>query len=137
MAITVTPNRFAEMFGYPAPAGRAVTKLKEGAPADLVLLDPAVLRGLARDGKVVEASITDAFQSRIGAAVRAGAPKPDISTSAALRQTLLDAFTVRLFSLYKAIVLMPIITHSPLSCIASAPPTTLWPLGGQQCQSPR
>jgi PPOX class probable FMN-dependent enzyme len=29
MAITVTPNRFAEMFGYPDPTGRAVTKLKD------------------------------------------------------------------------------------------------------------
>jgi len=29
MAITVTPNRFADMFGYPNPTGRAVTKLKD------------------------------------------------------------------------------------------------------------
>src|SRR5688500_12579524 len=72
----------------------ADAKLKEGLSGDLVLLNPDVLGELAKDGKSVPGSITPVFHSRAGAAVRAGAPKPDISTVEAFKQALLNAKTI-------------------------------------------
>jgi molybdate transport system substrate-binding protein len=72
----------------------AVDKLKEGAAADLVLLNPDVLGDLQKAGKIIPGSITPVFHSRAGVAVRAGAPKPDISTVDAFKQTLLNAKTI-------------------------------------------
>jgi molybdate transport system substrate-binding protein len=72
----------------------AVAKLEEGLGADLVLLNPDVLGDLAKTGKIVPGSIAPVFHSRAGAAVRAGAPKPDISTVEAFKQALLNAKTI-------------------------------------------
>ena len=49
---------------------------------------------LVKDGRAVPGSRVDLARSSIGMAVRAGAPKPDISTVAALRQTLLAAKSI-------------------------------------------
>ncbi len=57
----------------------AVAKLREGLPGDLVLFNPDVLGDLTKAGKIVPGSITPVFHSSAGVAVRAGAPKPDIS----------------------------------------------------------
>ena len=72
----------------------AVDKLKGGLAADLVLLNPQVLGDLQKDGKIVPGSIAPVFHSRAGVAVRAGAPKPDISTVEAFKQALLKAKTI-------------------------------------------
>jgi molybdate transport system substrate-binding protein len=58
----------------------AVGRLKQDTPADLVLLNPDVLGDLTKAGKIVPGSIVPVFHSRAGGAVKAGAPKPDIST---------------------------------------------------------
>jgi molybdate transport system substrate-binding protein len=49
---------------------------------------------LVEDGKVVADSRVDLAQSVIGVAVRAGAPRPDISSVDALRRTLLNAKSI-------------------------------------------
>jgi molybdate transport system substrate-binding protein len=72
----------------------AVGRLKQDTPADLVLLNPDVLGDLTKAGKIVPGSIVPVFHSRAGVAVKAGAPKPDISTVEAFKQALLKAKTI-------------------------------------------
>jgi molybdate transport system substrate-binding protein len=74
--------------------GGAVDKIKAGDFADLILLGPPALNELAQAGKVDAKTITTVFNSRIGFAVRAGAPTPDITTPDAFKKALLDAKSI-------------------------------------------
>lgn len=69
-------------------------RLARGEPADVLIMAAESLDGLVAGGRVAPGSRTDLAESRIGAAVRAGAPRPDISTVDALRRTLLAANSV-------------------------------------------
>ena len=69
-------------------------RLARGEPVDVLIMVASALDDLVRQGKVVPASRVDIARSYIGMAVKAGAPKPDISTVAALKQTLLDAKSI-------------------------------------------
>ena len=70
------------------------TRLSRGEQFDLVILSEGGLAALVKTGKVVPGSRMDLARSQIGVAVRKGTPKPDISTVAALKQTLLDAKSI-------------------------------------------
>jgi molybdate transport system substrate-binding protein len=61
---------------------------------DLVILDANSIEELAGLGKVVPGSRIDFAKSRIGVAVRAGAPRPDISSVDALKRVLLSASSI-------------------------------------------
>jgi len=52
------------------------------------------LKDLLKQGKVVAGSDVDLVTSAIGIAVKAGAPKPDISSADAVKRALLEAKTV-------------------------------------------
>jgi len=69
-------------------------RLKRGEPIDVVVMVGSALDGLARQGKLAEGSARLLARSLIGAAVRAGAPRPDISTAAALKAALLRAGSI-------------------------------------------
>jgi molybdate transport system substrate-binding protein len=77
-----------------APTLPLLDRLKGGEGADVVILTREALDGLAKDGAVVPESCVDLARSYVGIAVKAGAPHPDISTSDALRATLLGARAV-------------------------------------------
>jgi molybdate transport system substrate-binding protein len=69
-------------------------QLRRGVSADLVILSREGLSQLIAEGRIVAGTDTDLAQSPLGVAGRAGAPKPDISTVEALKQTLLRAKSV-------------------------------------------
>jgi molybdate transport system substrate-binding protein len=69
-------------------------RLAKGEPADVLIMVGEALDGLADRGRVVPASRTTLALSEIGMSVKAGAPRPDISTVDALRRTLLDAKSI-------------------------------------------
>ena len=67
--------------------------VKQGA-ADLVITNTEVIDQLATDGDVVGNGKTLLMISKVGVAVKSGAPKPDISTADKLKAALLAAKTV-------------------------------------------
>jgi molybdate transport system substrate-binding protein len=69
-------------------------RLDRGEPVDVVIVIDAALEPLIKSGHIVSASRVQLARSMIGIAVRKGAPKPDISTVAALKQTLLNAKSI-------------------------------------------
>jgi molybdate transport system substrate-binding protein len=69
-------------------------RLGRGEPADLVIMVGYALDALVKDGKVDAASRVDLARSRIAMAVRAGAPKPDISTVEAFKRAVLAATSI-------------------------------------------
>jgi molybdate transport system substrate-binding protein len=69
-------------------------RLERGEAIDVVILSGPALDDLIKQGKVREGSRVDLVQSKIGMAVKAGAPHPDISTVKALKQTLLAAKSI-------------------------------------------
>jgi molybdate transport system substrate-binding protein len=69
-------------------------RLDRGEKIDVVIMAAPALEDLIKQGKVRAGSRVDLIKSYIGMAVKAGAPKPDISTVDALKQTLLDAKSI-------------------------------------------
>jgi molybdate transport system substrate-binding protein len=69
-------------------------RLQRGEAADVVIIVGYALDGLIKQGKVSAASRVDLASSRIAMAVRAGAPKPDISTVAAFKNAMLAAKSI-------------------------------------------
>ena len=75
-------------------AGSIPNRLKRGDVADIVIVADTLLRQLIEDGLVLAQSRQPLACSSIGIAVRAGAPKPDLSSVDALRRTLLQAKSI-------------------------------------------
>src|SRR4029453_13860758 len=100
-AYKILAPRFEQMTGkkiitaYGASMGNAPDaipqRLARGEPPDIIILARSSLDDFTAGGVVRPDSRVDLAESRIGVAVRAGAPKLDISTVDALRRTLLAA----------------------------------------------
>ncbi|HZC56680.1 MAG TPA: substrate-binding domain-containing protein [Xanthobacteraceae bacterium] len=71
-----------------------VKRIEGGETADVLVLSRAGLDALTKQGKVVAGSEVALASSGVGIAIKAGAPKPDISTPEALKQTLLSAKSI-------------------------------------------
>jgi molybdate transport system substrate-binding protein len=69
-------------------------RLEHGEPADVLIMVGYALADLAKKGKVIADSQVDLVSSPIGVAVKAGAPRPDISSADAVKRALLAAKTV-------------------------------------------
>jgi molybdate transport system substrate-binding protein len=69
-------------------------RLERGEAIDVVIMAAPALADLINQGKVRADSRVDLVRSKIGMAVKAGAPKPDISTVDALKRTLLAAKSI-------------------------------------------
>jgi molybdate transport system substrate-binding protein len=69
-------------------------RLDRGEPADVLIMVGYALGELAKNGRVVPDTRVDLVNSPIGIAVKAGAPKPDISSADAVKRALLAAKTV-------------------------------------------
>jgi molybdate transport system substrate-binding protein len=66
-----------------------VKRVEDGGQADVLILSRAGIDALLKQGKVAAGSDVTLASSGVGIAVKAGAPKPDISTPEALKRTLL------------------------------------------------
>jgi molybdate transport system substrate-binding protein len=66
-------------------------QLTRGVPADVVILSREGLSELIAAKRIVAGTDTDLAQVPLGVAVRAGAPKPDVSTVEAFKEMLLRA----------------------------------------------
>ncbi|MGA2715062.1 MAG: substrate-binding domain-containing protein [Bryobacteraceae bacterium] len=69
-------------------------RLERSEAIDVVIMAAPVLDDLVKQGKVRADSRVDLVQSKIGMAVKAGAPRPDISTLEAFKRTLLAAKSI-------------------------------------------
>lgn len=69
-------------------------RLKCGEVADIVIVADTLQRQFINDGLVMAEGVMAVARSSIGLAVRAGAPKPDLSSVEGLRRTLLQAKSI-------------------------------------------
>lgn len=70
------------------------SRLQRGEPVDVVIVADAALVELIKGGMILAESRTPLARSAIGMAVRAGSPRPDISSVDALKRTLLQAKSI-------------------------------------------
>ena len=70
------------------------SRLKRGEVVDIVIVSDALLDQFVKDGYVLADGVRILARSIIAMAVRAGAPKPDVGTPEALKQTMLSAKSI-------------------------------------------
>jgi molybdate transport system substrate-binding protein len=89
--ITVTTTTGGSQGNGPNTIGG---QLRRGVLADVVIMNRAAVGELLAEGRIVAGTDVDLAQTYLGVAVRAGAPRPNISTVDAFKQTLLRAKSV-------------------------------------------
>lgn len=76
------------------PAKVMLARIQKGETADLAITGSGALDELVKQGKILAGSRRGLARCRVGIAVLAGKPRPDISSVAALKRTLLGAKSV-------------------------------------------
>jgi len=71
-----------------------VKQINAGEPFDIVVSPPPTIDALIKDRHVIADTRTDLVRSGVGVEVRAGAPKPDISSVDAFKRALLNAKSI-------------------------------------------
>ena len=89
--IKVTVTRGASQGSGPNTIG---AQLRRDFPADVVIMSREGLDDLIAEKRIARGSDVNLGQTPLGLAVRAGAPKPDISTVEAFKGTMLQAKSV-------------------------------------------
>jgi molybdate transport system substrate-binding protein len=74
--------------------GALAKRIAAGETFDVVVLTPAAVDELAAIGKVIPGSRTDLARVGVGIMVKAGAPKPDVSTVDAFKKAVVAANSV-------------------------------------------
>jgi molybdate transport system substrate-binding protein len=87
---SATGHKLSIRFGLPSQLREAL----ESGAFDLVTFNSNFVDDLVKQNKIIYATRADVGRIGIGVAVRAGAPKPDISTSDAFKRTLLNAKSI-------------------------------------------
>jgi len=77
-----------------ATGGETVKRAQGGEPADVVIAPQPGIGVLVKDGKAAAGNATAIASTGISVAVRKGTPKPDISSSEALKRALLAAKSI-------------------------------------------
>jgi molybdate transport system substrate-binding protein len=80
-----------EIAGEFGAVGAMAEKLRNGAPADIVILTAAIVAALAEEKLVVASSISDVGLVETALAVRIADPQATVRDAAGLRDALLDA----------------------------------------------
>jgi molybdate transport system substrate-binding protein len=89
--VTVSTMRGASQGDGPTTIG---AQLRRGVAADVVILSREGLAELSAEGRIVKGSDVDLASVPLGVGVRAGTPRPDISTVNAFKQSLLQAKSI-------------------------------------------
>jgi molybdate transport system substrate-binding protein len=74
--------------------GALAKRIAAGETFDVVVMTPAAVDELAATGRVIPGSRTDLVRVGVGVMVKAGAPKPDVSTVDAFKKAVLAAKSV-------------------------------------------
>ena len=69
-------------------------RIVAGETADVIILSRPAMDDLQKQDKIAPGSIADIVETPVAVAVRAGAPKPDISSADALKRSLLAAKSI-------------------------------------------
>src|SRR5205085_436175 len=77
-----------------AATNELLQRIGSGEPADIAILTAQAIDQLTDTGILMRGSRVDLALSFVGLAVRAGAPKPDISSVGALKSALLNAQSI-------------------------------------------
>jgi molybdate transport system substrate-binding protein len=91
-------NAFARTSGHKVTVvqetGAVLERRINNGPADVIASSPEPLDDLLKSGKVVAGTVVPWVLADLGVSVRAGAPKPDISTVEAYKAALLAAKSI-------------------------------------------